>query len=249
MMPNEEIVQLVMNQMEELQAKHPDLELIVSASGDLIVTGVVRFCIEHEGRTVRDAYQIALVVPSDYPSTPPVVWETGNAIPQDFHKFKPGNLCLGAPVEVRRVFAQHKSLLGFIDRQVIPHLFSHSYRRDYGELPHGELPHGFLGLLEYYADFFGIGRLTAMKLLKLLADGFVPPLMKCPCGRGKKLRDCHGPKLEELRPHYPPQSFEAELRGMISALEAQGIRLPERILPRRLLKNREKRRRRKAKRG
>ena len=50
-----------------------------------------------------------------------------------------GNFCLGAPIEVRRRFAGHKNLLRFIEDQVIPYLFSYSYKRDYGKLPFGEL--------------------------------------------------------------------------------------------------------------
>ena len=115
-MPKEEVVQLVADQMSELQAEHPYLELALSCLGKLIVKGTVRFLVEHEGRAVKDEYQIKMILPNDYPDSPPSVWETGRAIPDGFHKFAQiKNLCLGAPVEVRRAFAKHKTLLGFVN--------------------------------------------------------------------------------------------------------------------------------------
>jgi len=243
-MPRDGVVSLMIDQVTEAQTEQPDLELVLDSSGRMIVQGTLRFCIEHDGRTFKDAYQVELTIPSDYPDSPPTIRETGSAIPDDFHKFpKTGNLCLGAPVEVRRVFAQGRTLLSFINRLVVPYLFSHSYFRDHGELPHGDLSHGMLGLLEYYKEFFSASALTVMKLLKLLADDLAPPLMRCPCGSGKTLQDCHGPKLDELRSHYPANCYAAELREMVTTAAAAGIRLPDRdVMPKRMWKNRQKRR-------
>jgi hypothetical protein len=153
-----------------------------------------------------------------------------------------GNFCLEAPVEVRRRFAKHRNLLRFIDEQVVPYLFSYSYKRDYGSLPYKDRPHGVPGLLDYYREFFGTSGIGAMRLLKCLADDFAPPLMACPCGAGKRLQDCHAGKLAELRPCLAAGRFEAELRQMIDKARREGIRLPERhVLPDRLWKQRERR--------
>ena len=96
--------------------------------------------------------------------------------------------------------------------------------------------------------FFGTSLVEAMKLLKCLADDFAPPLMACPCGGGRKLRDCHGPKLTELRPHWSPKQFEIELRDMIKLVRAAGIRFPEsKVIPKRM-KQRERQWRKKSKR-
>ena len=142
-----------------------------------------------------------------------------------------------------RVFAQNRNLLHFINRLLVPYLFSYTYYHEHGRLPHGELSHGMLGLLEYYKDFFAVDVTTVLKLLKVLADSLAPPLMQCPRGSGKALQSCHGPKLDALRPHYPPAAFEAELCEMIRAAQAANISLPERaVMPRRMWKRREKRR-------
>ena len=243
-----DVEQLVIEQMTEVQAQHPNLELQRVPDGKLWVRGTVGFSIEHDSRTVEDRYQLKLSIPDDYPASPPFVFETEGKIPKEFEHFMDaGNFCLEAPVEVRRRFAQHRSLLRFIDEQVIPYLFAYSYKRDYGVLPFDDRLHGTPGLLQYYSEFFQTSGITAMKLLKVLADDWAPPLMSCPCNSGRKLRDCHGPKLDELRPLLPPKYFESDLRDMITAAQKAEIRLPQRdVMPKRMRRNRKKRRRKKA---
>lgn len=238
-----DIVQLLIDQVTEVQIEQPDLELVLKYTGDMIVTGMVGFCIDHDGRTYRDTYQVAISIPADYPDTVPTVKETAQAIPVDFHHFpKTGDLCLATPVELLRVFAQDRSLSHFINRLLIPYLFSYTYYREQGQLPYGELSHGLLGLLEYYQEFFGVGPITVMKFMKFLADGHYPPLMPCLCASSRDLRNCHGPKLDELRSLLPAKHFEADLRDMIAAAQAANLRLPERdIMPKHMWHNRQKR--------
>ncbi len=205
---------------------------------------------EHDSLRIEDYYNLEFKIPNDYPASPPFVYETESKIPKDFgHFMADGNFCLGAPVEVRRQFAEHKNLLRFINDQVIPYLFAYSYKRNYGKLPFGELLHGEAGLQQYYVEFFKVPLIEAMKLLKCLADNFSPPLMACPCGGGRKLRDCHGPKLTVLRPHLSSTQFEMELREMIKLAGTNGIRFPESsVMPKRMLKQQERQRRKNSKR-
>lgn len=247
---NEGVIQLVIAQMEDVQAKHSALELAQEPDGQLRVRGPLGFTIDHDGHMITDTYQIELHIPNDYPDSPPSAYEPEGKVPEEFEHFmEAGNFCLGAPVEVRRQFAAHRNLLTFIDDQVIPYLFAYSYKREYGELPFGERDHGyFFGLLDFYMDHFGATKLASLKLLKCLADQFAPPLGPCPCGSGRKLKDCHGPKLDELRPHLSPERFEAELRHMIEEARILNRTLPEQdVMPKRMWKQKQKRLRRQGK--
>ena len=240
---------LLIEQVTDAQSRYPNLELLSYPSGECRVRGRIGFSIEHDSNMVEDTYNLDFKFPDDYPASPPFVFEREGKTAEDFgHFMAAGNLCLGAPVEVRRRFAEHKNLLRFIEEQVTPYLFAYSYKKQYGELPFGELAHGTDGLLQYYMEFFGTSGIEAMKLLKCLADDFAPPLMACPCGEGRKLQDCHGPRLLALRPHLPPRQFETELRAMIRLARAAGVRLPERkVMPKRLWRLQERQRRKKRK--
>jgi len=242
------VIAILIEQMEQVQAEHPGLELLCDIDGMLCVRGPVGFTMDYDGHVIDDTYEIEIFVPEDFPESPPTVKETGGKIPEDFHQFQPsGTLCLGAPVEVRRRFAKHRSLIGFINDQIIPYLYSYSCFREHGMLPHGELDHGAAGLLHYYMEYFGTDLLATLKLLKCLADNFAPPLGPCPCESGRQLDECHGPKLDELRPHYQPKLFENELRQMIKAARAADIDLPNReVMPKRMWKRQQSRLRKQA---
>ena len=247
---DEGIEQRMIEQVTDAQSRHPNLELCRYPSGQFRVRGSVGFSIDHDSQMIEDTYNLEFRILDDYPDSPPLVFETAGKIPKDFgHFMKAGDFCLGAPVEVRRRFAEHRNLLRFIEDQVIPYLFTYSYKRDHGKLPFGELFHGVEGLLQYYTEFFGTTPVEAMKLLKYLADDSAPPLMGCPCGGGSKLQMCHGPKLTELRPHLSPKQFETELREMIKLLRAVGFQFPEsKVMPKRMWKQRQRQWRKKNKR-
>ncbi len=244
------IREILVRQVTEAQARHPNIRLLRYPAGEWRVEGSIGFSTGQGEDMIEDSYNLDIVFPADYPASPPVVYEQDGKVGDAFGHVNPeGDLCLGAPVEVRRRFAEHKDLLRFIDEQVIPYLFACSYKRRFGRVPFGELQHGTVGLLEYYMSFFDTPAIEAMRLLKCLADDFAPPLMKCPCGQGGKLQECHGPKLAAIQPHQSRRQFEDELRSMIRNFRAAGVRLPERkVMPKRLWRLQERARRKKRRR-
>ena len=235
-----ETLEVLVSDTLDVQTVHPALELI-AFSGSVALCGTVSFDMGSGSRRITDAYQLRLEFPDDYPASPPVPYETGGAIPDGFeHVFADGSCCLGAPAEVRRRFLEHGSLLRFINEQVIPFLYSCSYWKKFGSMPFGELYHGYVGLFQYYLEFFEVGPPATMSLLRLLADNIRAPLMKCPCRSGASLRDCHGPKLDQLRSALTPEEFERDLRQFIVAARASDIRVPGAALSRRLLRRERK---------
>lgn len=242
-------IEVAIKQMGQVQRHHPGLELLRDKDGTLRVRGPVGFTTNYNACVIQDTYEIEITLSEDFPQSPPMVKEVAGRIPRNFHHFpETGTLCLGAPVEVRRRFAKCRTLIGFINDQVIPFLYTYSCYRDYGVLPYGELAHGSPGLRDYYMNYFGTDLIHTLKLLKLLADDSDPPLSPCPCGNGNTLNDCHGSKLDELRPHYTPQLFEMELRALIYAARGEGIELPDHeVLPKRMWKREQSRLRKREK--
>lgn len=235
-----ETVRLLVSETLDVQQVHPALELL-AVSDSVILQGTVSFDMGSGARRIEDSYQVAIRFPDDYPESPPVPYETSGAIPRDFdHVFADGSCCLGAPVEVRRRFREHNSLLRFINEQVVPFLYSCSYWKKYGEMPFGELAHGYAGVFQYYLEFFTVDVPATMSLLRLLADNINAPLMKCPCRSGNKLRDCHGPRVDQLRAALSPGEFERDLREFLAAARVAGIRIPKAALCRRLMRRERK---------
>lgn len=180
---------------------------------------------EYKGRTIEDEFQVELRIPPDYPASPPDVYEIAGRLDGFDHLFDSKKLCLGAPIEVRMRFAKRPNLLRFTEDLVVPFLFSFSYKARYGKMPFGELAHGTAGILDYYNSFFETPTERTMLLLKYLAgrerDGS-EILGMCPCGSGRKLKRCHGRKLNVLRSYQTAQDMENLVKEMVSATRMIG---------------------------
>lgn len=219
-------MQLVMNQMTEVQVRHPGLELVMT-SGELRIYGMIGFCMDHNSHTIEDTYQIEIHIPNDYPESPPTAFETGNKIDKSFEHFMTdGSLCLGAPLETRKNFLQHKRLLLFINEQLIVYLFSYSYKRDYGETPFGELAHGGTGIMQYYQDLLRVDdHVAVLGLLKVLADDSYRGHLPCPCGGGSILRRCHGQQLRELSSVQSCEHFSQDVIAVLGSLSENDLKV------------------------
>ena len=230
--------------MHELQVRYPGLGLFLSASGGLEVKGNICFSGEYRCREITGTYGVTMRIPDDYPDSPPTVYEPVGDVDRGFRHFMDdGSLCLGAPIEVRRRFSSKRTLLAFIDDLVVPYFFNYLWMREYGELPYGELSHGPRGLLEYYNEYFSTGTAQTLELVSCLAVRSARRFKRCPCGAPKKLKDCHGPSLKELRPHSSSQFFRADLEAIMGVASEDGVRFPRhRLLDGRPRKKRRRKR-------
>ena len=199
---------MLADQAAAMHARFPGLDLRSRSDGQLVVSGALGFSVTHEGQTVETEYAVEIVIPKGYPEAVPGVLETGGRTPGDFHKLADGSLCLGAPLEVQVSFAQNPTLLGFVERQVIPYLFSHAWWERSGKMPFGERAHGTAGILQSYQEQLGTNDVvTVLNLLRILADDSYHGHTLCPCGSGSKLRHCHGQTLLRLKEHRSRQRF------------------------------------------
>ena len=188
---------------------------------------MIGFCMAHNSCTIEDTYQIEIHIPNDYPESPPTAFETGNKIDKSFEHFMAdGSLCLGAPLEIRKNFLQHKSLLRFINEQLIVYLFAYSYKRDYGETPFGELAHGGTGIMQYYQDLLRVDdHVAVLGLLKVLADDSYRGHLPCPCGGGAILRRCHGQQLRELSSLQSCEHFSQDVIAVLGSLPENDLKV------------------------
>jgi len=214
--------ELIMRHFEQLHDTFPGLQLKETEDGRFIVVGNLGFTASHNGKTIKDDYDIEMSIPDDYPQHPPTVKETSNKIPKnkDYHvNVSDGTLCLGAPLAVKSTFAKQRSLLWFVEKQVVPFLFGISYKLKYGEFPFGELSHGAKGLLEHYLELFSVeSDVAALELLRLLAVGNYDEHAVCPCGSGLKIKKCHRKVLKKARKRQSREEFRKEYLSILMFL-------------------------------
>jgi hypothetical protein len=194
-----EVLSIVVKQFMQVESKFTSLQLSQQEDGFLI-DGMVYFRASYNGlEEIMDGYEISIKITNNYPNELPVTKEIGGRIPKRFHTFQDQTLCLGAPLALRLAMATDDHLLGYIEKLIIPFLYSFSYREKFGKLPYGELAHGAKGIMDYYQELFKTSELyMAMGLLQILGSNNYRGHLLCPCRSGLRLRNCHGEHLKYL---------------------------------------------------
>lgn len=144
---------------------------------------------------ITDKFDLEIQLPQDFPDALPLVTETGGRIPRhpNHHVNSDGTLCLGSPLRLMVKLSAKRTLLGFAEDCIIPYLFAISHKLRFGgPLPFDELKHGMPGVLEDYADLFGLKTTeqarqawSLLGMKKRRANKY-----PCPCGCGKRLGQC-----------------------------------------------------------
>ena len=107
---------------------------------------------------------------------------------------------------------------------MIRFLSSYSYKRDYGFFPNGELSHGDKGMLEYYSDLFSVqDNWQVLGMLKILANNNYRGHVLCPCGSNKKVRNCHGDLLREIRGYQKTADYLIEYINILNLLKSNNL--------------------------
>jgi len=198
-------------ELSEVQNRYPRLRTTENG----VAEGVLDLHAVYDGEERRDAFQVRIVAPSDYPNSMPLLLETGGRTAaiatkygiedhRDLHR-NPGTgaACLCVKPEERRRFPKGANLPHFIEELVVPYLFGLSHFDEHGKWPWPDYSHGTLGIVEYYADAAeelsneSIGLTLALlkqdiswrKLRKQIRK---PSAMRmCVCGSRKAISRCH----------------------------------------------------------
>lgn len=216
---------LINQQFEELIQTFPGLKLCQDATGLWVIRGKLSFFATFKAVTIADAFSILILLPDDYPDSPPSVQETGGRIPADFHQYRDRTLCLGAPVEVYRRFKTDPRLLAFVETLLVEYLYGYAHFEKYGSMPFGDLSHGCGGIREYYQEVFTTDDIQiVMALLKVMADGKYKGHHSCPCGSGKILRKCHGPVMLSLLKNQPNEQFLHDFMDIFDTIKKEDLK-------------------------
>ena len=177
-------------QILELQSVHSGLQ--VQPNQD--ISGILVFKAAYSGlETIEDSFEIKLMIPENYPSSLPTVFEIAEKIDREYeHINSDRSLCLAVPMEERELFLKKPTLLGFINNLVVPYFYSYIFWKKYGYYPFGEAAHGREGIQQYYQDLFQSKNQSALKLgLYMVAKNGYRGHHSCPCGSGRILFRCH----------------------------------------------------------
>lgn len=201
--------QLLLEQAKQLLSIQPGLTLSETPDALELLGSYILDCSYH-GVPLYDVYEIKILVPWDYPTSFPKIWETGGKVPREnngfMHVFPDGSLCLGVTYDLISLITSNSDLSRYVCPLLDSYFYSATYYREYGVIPeYGERPHGDAGIIEAYKERYQVSdEKTLFSLLPYSAGmiryrGHLP----CPCCSGKRMRNCHGKMiLSELKSDY-----------------------------------------------
>jgi len=187
--------------LDELLLRQPRLR-IMPADADIVLAGTLEINAQILGKAaITDNYQVELRIPQNFPRRIPLVFETGGRIPRAYHHLQNGSLCLGSETRLRLLLAEGMSLVGFVERCVVPYLYRYSYLKTHGEAPFGDLEHGAEGIQEDLRLLLGVDAKSAVLPFVHLVGIRKRHANKrtCPCGSGRRLGRCHNRLANRLR--------------------------------------------------
>lgn len=90
-------------------------------------------------------------------------------------------------------------ICSFIEKYILPYLYTYRFYKEYGIYPYGERSHGTMGDLEYLKDLFGVNDWKQVFDIMIFVIRFpYRGHLLCPCGSGEKIRNCHGNVLRKV---------------------------------------------------
>lgn len=188
--------------LDDLLDRYPALSRRPSDCGDLMLAGTLDYQAVHPSfGTITDSFVLDFRIPPAFPRSIPTVRETAGRIPRDYHRLADGELCLGSPLRLLLTIAEHPTLIGFVERCVLPYLVRFTIYERTGNVPFGELAHGNRGLLDDYrqllrarSDHACVRFMTLLGMKKRVANK-----LPCPCESGRRFGRCHHRQLNRLR--------------------------------------------------
>lgn len=183
-----------------VQETYPDLRLVMEG-GRPIFRG--SFPVVHDSK-VLDRFSIEIEFPAGITKLPSIR-EIGGRIPKhrDHHVSDDGTICTEVPELI--LLRGGYSLVSYLDGAVRNYFLGQLLVEQGEPWPFGEWDHGKPGLLQAYGEILGVtGEQEIRRFLDCLGHKKVKGHWNCPCGSGKRIRDCHVDAIRKLQEFVPP---------------------------------------------
>ncbi len=142
---------------------------------------------------ILDSFEIQLRIPSKFPISEPLLFETGGRIPKeiDRHVKENESCCFEVWVSwlARNETASPKDLLC---GPIYDYFFSQYCFEQYGEWPYGDYAHGKPGIIQSFSETLNcpLDEEKIERLLTLFSEPGPKGNWQCPCGSNKTIAYC-----------------------------------------------------------
>lgn len=186
---------------QEISQSYPEL-LFSIRNNRVFLSG--NFLIKQRLKII-DSFLIEIEFPPKYPQGLPLVFEIGGRIPRtpDRHINPFGDCCIYFPLQLAEVLPQDASFSDFLNGPVKSFFLGQSYFEVTGDWLFGEWPHGQDAIYAFYAPILKTtDKSVISRFFQVISGKEFKGHWPCPCGSGKKLRNCHFSEVARLHQDY-----------------------------------------------
>jgi len=166
-----------------------------------VITGELDIC-DVEG-IYWNTFQITMLVPRGYPYCVPIVAERSTIIPReiDWHISPEGVCCLDVSHNLKAMSKLGINLTSFISEKVYSYFANQLYKLEKNKYAGTEYAHHLDGVIQYYAETHYLQNKEAIisLLQQITSKGKIGRNAPCPCGSGKKTKNCHQSSIDTLK--------------------------------------------------
>lgn len=192
------------------------------------ISGKYKICIQIEDELFEDYFALEITVSNGFPDDIPTVISTDRKIRANNYKehvYSNGQFCLEIDTEIATFLHANPSLRGFLTRFLDTYLCGFMYYQKHKRLPFGEHKHGIWGLMDYYCELFETADINiAYSLLACVLRENLQGHIRCPCQSGKRYRDCHREKINELKASSLYQRYKDDFMTIITEQNKRNTR-------------------------
>ena len=179
-------------QIQELIDYYRDMHIVNETEMCTEISGFIHIHRSIDQYVSNSTYELSIFIPVVEGKLPYVIDRSGN-IEKDYpHRYSDGMLCLATDIDMVLEFEKNSSLVNWMQRFVEPYYITYEYYKRYGEYPNGDRAHGEDGIVQSYMEIFSVDGSHAVSLLHEIVHKTYRGHQLCPCGSGKRLRNCHG---------------------------------------------------------
>lgn len=179
-------------QIASLLEKYPTLTVISQTDNCVDIKGKIHINRNCEKISVCQDYGIEISIPLNSDRLP-IVRDAEHYIRNYPHIYPDKHLCLATDTDICLHFRDGGDLVTWMDKYVELYFVSYECYKRYGIFPFGDRSHGSRGILEFYCDYFQLPDFKqARDVIFYISQRKYKGHHFCPCGSGRKIRDCHG---------------------------------------------------------
>lgn len=206
----------------EIEVRFPQLHFHV-ISDVVFLRG--SYPVVHESEEL-DRFSIEIELAKNHPESLPIVREVGGRIPHhaDRHvNAVDGTACVLLPDERWWLWPKGSSLCTYLEGPLRNYFLGQIAVELGHPWPFGEWGHGTSGIIQYYTQLLGSGDPHVItEFLECLRAKKIKGHWRCPCGSGRRLRDCHQDFVRDLREKIPRRTAEESFDRLCSHLKRVG---------------------------